>query len=249
MPGTGNQKGYTLVEVVIVIIIIGILAAVAFKSMGNTIDVSRIEETKNEMEQLAYAIAGNPNLISGGNRTDFGYVGDIGALPPDWDALVSNPGGYVTWNGPYIRDEFSDGSSDYQFKLDAWGQPYSLPGGNTFSSTGGPGTITRKIANSSLDLLSNSVILSITDLDRSPPGPVYRDSVRFLLSHPDGAGGITTTAAYPDVNGSIRFNAVPIGIHTLRMVYIPNNDTLTRRITINSGQDYYADLQHYGDVW
>ena len=91
--------GYTLIELVIVIIILGIITTVAMRSIKDTNQTARIEETKKELEQLAIAIAGNPDLISGGQRTDFGYVGDIGALPPNLDALVQNPGGYTTWKG------------------------------------------------------------------------------------------------------------------------------------------------------
>ncbi len=243
-----GQAGYSLIEMVIVIVIIGILAAVAFQSMGGSMDVSRSEETMAEMERLAFAIAGDPNLISAGNRTDFGYVGDVGALPPDWDALVSNPGGYATWNGPYTQDKFSSGA-DYEFKLDVWGKPYSAPTGNTFSSTGGPSTITRRIANSTADLLGNNVIIAVTDLDGNPPGSVYCDSVKFLLTLPNGAGATTTTTEYPDANGLTQFTSVPIGLHTLRMIYIPGNDTIRRKIAVNPGRDYYADLQHFGDVW
>lgn len=243
-----GQKGYTLIEMVMVIVIIGILAAVAFQYLGGSMEVSRSEETMAEMERLAYAIAGDPNLISSGTRTDFGYVGDIGALPPDWDALVSNPGGYATWDGPYIQDKFSSGT-DYEFKLDAWGKPYSAPTGIAFSSTGGSSPITRRVANSMADLLDNGVIVAVTDLDGNPPGTIYRDSVKFLLTYPNGAGAMTTITRYPDANGLLRFSSIPIGLHTLRMIYIPANDTIRRKIAINPGHDFYADLQYFGDVW
>lgn len=244
-----SQKGYTLIEVVMVIVIVGILAAVAFRSMGGVMEVSRAEETMAEMEQLAWAIAGNPYLMSSGTRTDFGYVGDIGALPPNWDALIANPGGYATWDGPYIQDEFVGTGGDYEFKLDAWGKPYSSPDGISFSSTGGPETITRRIANSLSDLINNNVTVSVSDIDGSPPDSVYRDSIMVLLTYPDGAGSMTTATAYPASDGLARFNSVPIGIHTMRMIYIPANDTIQRKIAINPGHDFYADLQYFGDVW
>ena len=59
-----------------------------------------------DADRLAHAVAGDPDLVAGGTRSDFGYVGDIGALPSDWDDLVTNPG-YSTWNGPYVQDEFA----------------------------------------------------------------------------------------------------------------------------------------------
>lgn len=244
----GSINGYTLIEMVLVMIILGILAAVAMTSLSNSVDVSRTEETKAEMQALAYAIAGNPNLKSAGIRTNFGYVGDIGALPTQWDDLVTNPG-YATWDGPYVQDEFIGGSGDYEFKLDAWGLQYSVPTGASFSSTGGPVVITRRIANSIDDVVNNSVIVSVTDLGGSSPNSIYRDSVKVLLTYPDGSGSMTTATQYPGTDGLVRFTSIPIGIHSLMMIYIPDNDTIRRMVTINPGRDYYADLQHFGDMW
>jgi prepilin-type N-terminal cleavage/methylation domain-containing protein len=242
------EKGYTFVELVVVIIIIGILASVAMKSLGEAVDISRTEETKKEMERLAFAIAGNPNLTSGGIRTDYGYIGDIGALPPDWDALVINPGSYSTWNGPYIQDKFAASAVNNDYKSDGWGIVYSSPA-TSFSSTGGTTTITRQIGNSIDKLLYNRVRLSITDLDFNTPGSVNKDSVRFILTHPNGAGANISKSGFPDAGGYFEIDSIPIGIHTLQVAFLPQNDTLKLIINISPGQDYYADLQYYEDIW
>ncbi|RKX19878.1 MAG: hypothetical protein DRP51_06640 [Candidatus Zixiibacteriota bacterium] len=244
-----SNSGYSLIEMVVVIIIIGILAAVVMKSLGKATEVSRTEETKKEMELLSYAIAGNPNLISNGGRIDFGYIGDVGAFPPDWDALVSNPGGYATWDGPYIEDKFAMGAGDTGFKLDAWGEPYSSPASVSFSSTGGGFAITRTIAYSTEDIFANSVSAVITDIDDSPPGTTYADSVRFLVTVPDGAGSYTVKSGIPGSDGFCRIDSIPIGNHLFQTVYLPDNDTLTRRISINPGQDLYLDLSYFADIW
>jgi len=243
-----SHNGYTLIEVIIVIIIIGIMAGIASKSLIVATDTSRTEETKQEMQHLAHAIAGNPELVSGGIRTDYGYIGDIGALPPNWDALITNPGGYATWNGPYISDEFSSGTNT-TFKIDGWGTTYSSPTSASFSSTGGSSTLTKKLANSTNDLLYNTVQLTISDIDFSTPGTFYKDSVRFVLTFPNGSGGWQSKSAYPDNGGYAEIDSVPIGNHTLQTIFINQNDTLTRKININPGQDYYTDIQYFGDIW
>ncbi len=245
---TNRVEGYTLVELVIVIVIIGILAGVATNFLGKAIDTYRTEETKAEMRRLAFAVAGNPDFVSNGMRTDYGYIGDVGSLPPNWDALVSNPGGYVTWNGPYIQDEFAASSINNDFKYDGWGAAYSAPAA-IFSSTGGTTTITRQIANSTDDLLYNTVRLAVVDFDLTPPGADYRDSVEFALLYPDGSGSVTSKIGYPSANGYAELDSIPIGMHTLYLIYLPNNDTLIRQINIDPGRDFYAEMQYYKNVW
>ncbi len=243
------NNGYTLVEVIIVVIIMGIIASIAMKSLSTATYIVRTEETKKELEQLGFAISGNPAMASGGIRTDFGYVGDVGALPPNLDALVVNPGGYSTWNGPYVRDEFSDGLTNSEFKLDGWGKQYSYSAGNTISSSGGGSAITFTYANSTADLLYNTVSISVIDLDYTPPGVVYKDSILAFLTYPDGAGALVADTKNPNSNGLVVFDSIPIGIHRLRVVFIPDSDTLTRNVSVNPGQNSYSEIQHFADVW
>ena len=101
MPSIGSHDGYSLIELLVVIIILGVIATVAVKSLTGVNDTVRIEETRQELSHLAWAIAGRPKLVSGGQRTDYGYVGDVGSLPVNLTALVQNPGSYSTWDGPY----------------------------------------------------------------------------------------------------------------------------------------------------
>jgi len=244
-----HQRGYTLIELVVVLIILAILATIAMKSVKSTTDISRQDETMAKMNELANAIAGNPGAVSGGTRSDFGYIGDVGALPPNWDALVTNPGGYSTWRGPYIQDHFSSGSSNSTFKFDAWGRQFSAPTTNSFSSTGGPSTITRKIGESVSQLLYNRIILSVADLALIPPGTAHKDSVKMLLTFPNGAGSFTTVSKFPDHDGLVQFDSIPIGVQTLQIIFIQQNDTLTRKIAVNPGQKSYADIQYFSKIW
>ena len=119
-----NQRGFTLIEVVIVIVITGILLTVALKTGGKITNSARTEETLQEMDHLAFAIVGDPGSYSAGSRSEFGYVGDVGSLPPNLDALTTNPGAYSTWNGPYIDNRFVQTATDY--KKDAYDKILSL---------------------------------------------------------------------------------------------------------------------------
>ncbi|MEW6411801.1 MAG: prepilin-type N-terminal cleavage/methylation domain-containing protein [Candidatus Zixiibacteriota bacterium] len=242
--------GYSLFELLAVIIIVGIIATVSMRSMRNTVDVSKAEETKQEMNQLAWAICGNPNLVSGGVRTDFGYVGDIGALPASLDNLVTNPG-YGTWDGPYIRDDFysSTGGSESEFKYDGWGAAYTYTG-DSIISTGGGTTLAREIAYATSDLLANTVEVLVTDINNTPPG-ARRTDVSLELIYPDGAGSTTTTVANPRANGLASFSSIPIGHHDLIVVYAYDtvSDTLYRKVVVYPGESFYTEMAFAQNYW
>ena len=137
-----RESGFTLIEVLMTVVIIGILAAVAMRSVQSSIDGSRIRETQAEIDELIVAIAGNPDLYNNGMRSDFGYVGDVGAVPGSIDDLVTNPGGYTTWDGPYVSRRFTQDADG--FKKDAWGNNYTFSSGITLASTGGGSTAMTK---------------------------------------------------------------------------------------------------------
>jgi hypothetical protein len=212
-------------------------------------ETARFEETRAEMDRLARAICGDPSLVSGGARSDFGYVGDVGALPPNLDALAANPGGYTTWRGPYVADRFSSGGPSDWFKYDGWGKAYTYTGGLAINSTGGPAPLSRELAGSMADLLYNRVVVVVTDLDQTPPGPDYADSIRLALTFPDGAGGLTTRLRSPGPDGLVEFDSIPIGGHALRIIYSPASDTLTRQVSVSPGEDAYLETATAEDYW
>jgi prepilin-type N-terminal cleavage/methylation domain-containing protein len=225
-----RQSGFSFIELLVVIVVVGILASVAMQSMTATIaDVRRIQ-TEREMEMLARAIVGNPSLTQNGARSDFGYVGDVGAFPPSLQALYQNPGGYGTWDGPYVSAAFSQDSIG--FKTDEWGAAYSYSGGTTITSTGSGSTITKKIADAASDYLSNRVTGSLTDAAGAIPGVTYADSINVVVSFPNGAGGSGVKSYHPDAAGRFTLDSLPSGQHLLRIVYTPDADTLVRQLTV-----------------
>lgn len=212
-----------------VIIIMAIIAAVAMRSMDRGLETARVEETRNEMNQLAEAIAGNPNLYSNGMRTNFGYVGDIGSLPASLDALVANPG-YGTWRGPYIHTDFSGYIGD--FKKDAWGKLYAYTGDISIQSTGGTDTLTRSIAQLTSDLTANSLTGTVTDAAGNPPGD-SATNVRIIVSYPNGSGGTKDSTLVPTAGGVFTFpNCLPIGNHCVRAVNLTTADTVQQFVSV-----------------
>ncbi len=233
-------------ELIAVIVIMGIIAAVAMRSIGSTLDTARVENTKREMEQLNFAISGNPDLFSNGMRTDFGYVGDVGSLPSSLTDLVVDPG-YSTWNGPYISSDFDEAGDEY--KRDAWGDLYTYNSTSIQSNGGGGGTLTRSICSAVSELTSNSVLGSITDAAGNPPGD-SSSAVSVILSFPNGAGGITDSSITVSSGGAFSFtNCVPIGNHMIRSVYSVTNDTVTTYVSVMPNGESFVSMRFPGALW
>ena len=136
-PGAG---GFTLIEVIVVIAVISILAAMAVPYAVKLIDQSREEATKKEMEEIHRAIMGDPRVPPAG------YLGDMGALP----AIVTGStragaqAGRTTgtlgvkygWYGPYVNAGFDPAG----YLGDGWGTTYrywNAPAGR--GRSGAPG--------------------------------------------------------------------------------------------------------------
>lgn len=231
-----RQDGFTLIEVVVTIVLLGIVATIAFKQIGSTVETAKVEHTKSELAQLAHAISGSPESFADGHRIDFGYYGDIGAMPPSLAALAINPG-LATWNGPYV----STGTENNGYLHDAWGTVYSLTG-TTVRSTGSGSAIDYSFAANASDLSDNTVSGYIVDAGNQPPGPIYKDSLLVYLTYPDGSGGYATSAYIPSRNGQFVFNSVPIGAHTLGVIYLPHADTTKFTVAVAPNQDIKLDI-------
>lgn len=239
-----NRSGFTLIETILVILIIGIIATVATMKMGESVDTARYESTRAELDFLASAIIGNPDLYADGHRVDFGYVGDIGALPPNLDALVTNPGGYSTWDGPYI----TRGINTNDFKEDAWNTTYTFSG-TTITSTGSGSNLEKQFAPSSGWLLANNVSGYVVDAGNAAPGAIYKDSLSISLSYPNGSGGTTNVTTNPDADGQFSFSSIPTGHHQLRLIFVPDTDTVTIGVTVEGGREVRLSLSMPADLW
>ncbi|MCI0329736.1 MAG: type II secretion system GspH family protein [candidate division Zixibacteria bacterium] len=134
-----SKAGFTLVELVLIIVVLGIVAAVAIPKIGDVISGSKTSATKEEMLRLKGGIMGNPSVSSSGRFSDRGYRGDVGSFPPSLTGLVVRPGGVAVWNpytrlgwhGPYIDSTGGD------YLNDAWGVNYVYDStARTITSTG-----------------------------------------------------------------------------------------------------------------
>lgn len=123
-----TSRGFTLLEMVVVIGIIAVLAGAFVPLMLRPFTAQRQNETVRELTALETAILGRPE------NGDFGFVGTMGRLPPAGttglqELLVQGVmpapafgelGMPKGWAGPYLR------VGTALPLLDGWGQPYVL---------------------------------------------------------------------------------------------------------------------------
>lgn len=102
----GPQAGFTLLEVLVVLVILGLIAAVVagpqvFKLLGT----AKSETARMQIERI-------------GGALDL-YRLEVGRYPSEQEnllALVEAPPGVAQWNGPYLKKKESI--------VDPWGQVY-----------------------------------------------------------------------------------------------------------------------------
>jgi len=111
-----QERGLTLIEMLAVVVILGIVAAIAIPSVTSAINQSKTNTTESDLGTLQSALSR--------------YYMDNGHYPSTLSNLVTNGSSRTTWNGPYIRETFP--------MADAWGNDvaYAQLYGNNNNSSG-----------------------------------------------------------------------------------------------------------------
>src|SRR5450755_5189084 len=87
-----GEGGFTLVEMLVVITIIGMIMALVGPRVLNYLGESKVKAARIQIESLSSAL-------------DLYYL-DVGRYPSSSEglaALAQQPGGVQSWNGPYLR--------------------------------------------------------------------------------------------------------------------------------------------------
>jgi general secretion pathway protein G len=110
-----RQAGFSLVELLVVLVILGLLAALATPQVLKYLSRAKVDTARIEMKNMATAL-------------DF-FLLDVGRYPTQQEglqALVTSPGGLAPWHGPYLKTNTGGPP------LDPWGHAYQyrFPGQN-----------------------------------------------------------------------------------------------------------------------
>ncbi|MGR9114697.1 MAG: prepilin-type N-terminal cleavage/methylation domain-containing protein [Gammaproteobacteria bacterium] len=84
-----RQRGMTLLELTVVLLILTTLATVALRATSGLQDQARWELTKNRYDEIKKAIIGDPKLIINGQPDISGFIADMGRLPNNIKELLS----------------------------------------------------------------------------------------------------------------------------------------------------------------
>jgi general secretion pathway protein G len=100
-----RQEGYTLVELLVVLAILGLLVAIAAPRLIKYLGSAKADTAKIQVEKL-------------GGVLDLYHL-EVGRYPTDQEGLkvlVERPPQATVWNGPYLKNRDS--------LIDPWGRPY-----------------------------------------------------------------------------------------------------------------------------
>lgn len=114
-----SARGFTLIEVIVTMAIISILAGIIVPVSYRVWEAGEISLTRERMAALKKAMVGDPGLFQQGIRIDYGFAGDNGELPAALGDLLTDPGSYPNWRGPYL----GSGIDPRNYAEDAWGEP------------------------------------------------------------------------------------------------------------------------------
>ena len=105
MPAKTSEAGYTLTELLVVLVILGLIAAAITPRVIGRLDSSKVRAAKLQTDTLAASL-------------DLFYI-DTGRYPTSEEglaALLAEPSEVAGWDGPYVRTSGN--------LIDPWGAAY-----------------------------------------------------------------------------------------------------------------------------
>ncbi len=125
-----SQRGFTLVELLVVMVILGMLASLVLPNFFRQGEKARVGIARTQMATLGSALDA--------------LALDVGRYPSDPEglqALVSAPSGMDRWDGPYLKGDVPKDpwGNPYQYKAPSTGDNYEIQCLGADGRSGGDG--------------------------------------------------------------------------------------------------------------
>lgn len=152
-----NEKGFTLIEVVVVVAVIAILAAVLTPYITKYIDDSKVAKARNEVQVIAAAMTNAykdlgrwPNRNTASANYDGLYTGTVTPSTAFINSATGWPVAGALWNSLdthlVTNDHTYDNTSDTKWRgpyaitlpADPWGNPYVINAADFTAATTPP---------------------------------------------------------------------------------------------------------------
>ena len=264
-------SGFTMMEMIIVLSIIGILASLGLKAFDNVILNMKFESTIHEMEELKKAMVGDPQAIQNDVRASFGYFGDMGSLPSSSLTDLITKGGQPAlqvnttldmvygWNGPYLRTTFTQDANGNL--TDGFGNAYVYSTTKTLSADGDSvyATITSygddgspKGGGTAADII---IELFKSDLYGSVYGNIYDvndfglDNATVTIYYLDGSGGLASSSEVTSNDGFYYFPRIPFGLNSVRIAPLGGIETHAHRAVVSSTVNVQPNIFDVGSFY
>ena len=100
-PGRRNSRGFTLVELLLVLIILALIGGLVLPNIIGRAEGAKVKAASSQIDRLAMAVET--------------FYMDTNSFPDTLDALVEEGNGVAGWNGPYVKKTILK---------DPWGREY-----------------------------------------------------------------------------------------------------------------------------
>ena len=238
-----RRAGFTLVEMVVVLLILAALTVAAVQSLSPVADQARYDATSRTLQQLNEAMLGADGLRqSDGTPLITGFVADVGRVPiqgPDpltpetqlselWDGTLATTFPFQTRSGPAAPIDYSairipcGWRGPYlRFGIgvadlrDGWANPFTLSPATAGSSIS---TVTWAAVSPYSDNLTISTTPGLVTVSGTlTNNSAVPTTATIVLLYPDSTSA--TLAVMPDTDATVSgfsFANVPVGFRALR---------------------------------
>ena len=97
----GRQRGFTLVELLLVLVILALIAGLVLPGIIGKAESAKAQAASSQISRISMSVES--------------FYLDTGRTPTTLDEVVNEPSGVTGWNGPYIKNSLLK---------DPWGREY-----------------------------------------------------------------------------------------------------------------------------